>query len=138
MHLNHLDLQVPDVPSTAAFLERYFGVQIQGNRTSPAIIILSDDIGFTLVLQRRRDDHERYPDGFHIGFLVDDPADVQRRHAQLVGDGVGCSPIRENSRGIMFYVTAPGDVTVEVGWRKKTGRLGGSGPSTTERPDQQS
>jgi catechol 2,3-dioxygenase-like lactoylglutathione lyase family enzyme len=117
MRLNHLDLQVPDVPTTAAFFERYFALTIQSNRSSAAIIILSDDSTFTLVLQRRKRDCESYPEGFHIGFLVEDEAAVRRQHARMVGDGVACSDIFVNHRGVMFYLTAPGDFTVEVGYR---------------------
>jgi catechol 2,3-dioxygenase-like lactoylglutathione lyase family enzyme len=117
MLLNHLDLQVPDVPATAAFFERYFGLTIHGNRTSPAIIILSDERGFTLVLQRRRRDDEAYPEGFHCGFLVDDAALVRQLRARLRADGVACSDLLENRRGVMVYVRAPGDVTVEIGHR---------------------
>jgi len=119
MFLNHLDLQVPDVPATAAFFERYFGLTIQGNRTSPAIIILSDERDFTLVLQRRRRDDEAYPEGFHCGFLVDDVALVRQLHARLVADGVACSDVIENNRGVMVYVRAPGDITVEISHRTR-------------------
>jgi catechol 2,3-dioxygenase-like lactoylglutathione lyase family enzyme len=117
MRLNHLDLQVDDVPATAAFLERYFGLTIHGNRTSPAIIILSDDGGFTLVVQRRKRAGEAYPEGFHIGFLVDGENTVRQQHARMVADGVACSDVFVNHRGTMFYLTAPGGITVEVGHR---------------------
>jgi catechol 2,3-dioxygenase-like lactoylglutathione lyase family enzyme len=117
MRLNHLDLQVEDVPAIAAFLERYFGLTIHGNRTSPAIIILSDDGGFTLVVQRRKRADEAYPEGFHIGFLVDGEEAVHRQHTRMVVDGVSCTDVFVNNRGVMFYLTAPGGVTVEVGHR---------------------
>jgi catechol 2,3-dioxygenase-like lactoylglutathione lyase family enzyme len=118
MYLNHLDLQVPDVPATAAFFERHFGFTIQGNRTSPAIIILAGEGGFTLVLQRRRDG-ESYPEGFHCGFIVEDEARVRRQHALLTGAGVECSDLIVNGRGTIFYLRAPGDFTIEVSCRPR-------------------
>jgi catechol 2,3-dioxygenase-like lactoylglutathione lyase family enzyme len=117
MRLNHLDLQADDVPATAAFFERYFGLTIHGNRTSPAIIILSDEDGFSLAVQRRKRADEAYPEGFHIGFLVDGEEAVRRQHERMVGDGVSCTDVIVNNRGVMFYLTAPGDITVEVGHR---------------------
>src|SRR5215471_15846027 len=119
MLLNHLDLQVPDVPATAAFFERYFGLTIHGNRTSAAIIVLSDERDFTLVLQRRRRDDEAYPEGFHCGFVVEDAALVRQLHARLIADGAECSDIIENNRGVMVYIRAPGDVTVEISCRAR-------------------
>jgi catechol 2,3-dioxygenase-like lactoylglutathione lyase family enzyme len=116
MRLNHLDLQVPDVPATAQFLAHHFGLSIVSNPRSPAIIIMSDDAGLVLVLQRRRSG-EGYPEGFHIGFLVDDAEAVRQKQAQLTRDGVACSAVEVNSRGVIFYLTAPGDITVEVSWR---------------------
>jgi catechol 2,3-dioxygenase-like lactoylglutathione lyase family enzyme len=117
MRLNHLDLQVPDVPATAAFFERYFDFRIASNRTSSAIIILTGEEGFTLVLQRRRSDQERYPEGFHIGFIVDRDERVHAKRAELAGDGISCSEIIQNKRGLMFYVHGPGDVLIEVNCR---------------------
>jgi hypothetical protein len=117
MHLNHLDLQVEDVPGLATFLERHFGLTIHGNRTSPAIIILSDNDGFTLVVQRRKHAHEAYPEGFHIGFFVDGEDAVRQHHLRMVADGVSCSDVFVKNRGVMFYLKAPGDITVEVGHR---------------------
>ena len=122
MKLNHLDLQVPDVPETAAFFERHFGLRILGNRTSPALIILDDGHGFSLVLQRRREPQTGYPEGFHIGFLVEDVGEVIARREQITSAGVACGEIIENGRGTMFYLTAPGGITVEVNCRRASGR----------------
>src|SRR3954451_621599 len=72
MKLNHLDLQVSDVQRTVDFFEKYFDLELRSSRTSPALAILSDRHGFVLVLQRRKHDAETYPEGFHVGFLVDD------------------------------------------------------------------
>ena len=118
MQLNHLDLQVPNVPETAAFFERHFEFAIRGNRSSAAIIILAGAGGFTLVLQRLKPG-ETYPDGFHCGFIVDDEERVRAEHARLRADGVKCSEIIVNQRGVIFYLRAPGDVTIEVSCRPR-------------------
>ena len=113
MKLNHLDLQVSDVQQLAAFLERHFDLVRLSNDRSPAIAILHDGAGFTLVIQRRTDD-ARYPDGFHIGFIHEGAAAVRAHHARLAGAGLSTSPIDVNARGTRFYLTAPGDILVEV------------------------
>lgn len=118
MKLNHLDLQVPDVPEAAAFFARHFQFEQHGNRQSPAIAILLGEDGFVLVLQRRRDPTERYPEGFHIGFLVADEAVVREKHAELRAAGVACGDVAVNGRGVMFYFEAPGGVLVEVSKRR--------------------
>jgi len=84
MKLNHLDLQVEDVAITAAFFERYFGLQTRSNPNSPALLILTDSAGFVLVLQRRQQP-QGYPEGFHLGFLLDDTESVRALHAQRRG-----------------------------------------------------
>jgi catechol 2,3-dioxygenase-like lactoylglutathione lyase family enzyme len=110
--LNHLDLQVPDVQALAGFLVEHFALQRRSNDRSPAIAILGDAAGFTLVIQRRREG--TYPPGFHIGFIVDDPARVHAEHATLAARGVAVGPIDRDARGTRFYLTAPGEILVEV------------------------
>ena len=113
MKLNHLDLQVSDVQSLAGFLEQHFELERITNDRSPAIAILHDRAGFTLVIQRRRDDRP-YPEGFHIGFIQGDAATVHAHHARLTAAGLSLSPIDVNARGTRFYLHAPGDILVEV------------------------
>jgi hypothetical protein len=111
--LNHLDLQVPDVQALAAFLEEHFELVRLSNGRSPAITILHDRAGFTLVIQRRHAD-QKYPEGFHIGFIHDAAQTVRAHHARLAAAGVSTGPIDVNARGTRFYLTAPGEILVEV------------------------
>jgi catechol 2,3-dioxygenase-like lactoylglutathione lyase family enzyme len=113
--LNHLDLQVPDVPSLAAFLVEHFDLQPLTRLDSPKLAILTDGHGFTLVIQRRKHDAETYPEGAHIGFLVDDVAEVHARHARLTAAGASVSDPSTTARGTSCYCRAPGDILIEVG-----------------------
>ena len=115
MHLNHVDLQVGDVQATAAFFELFFGFTHTSNRASRAIAILRGDDGFTLVLQRRTEG-DRYPNGFHIGFIVEDEAIVRRMHAELARSGAPVSDVQMNGRGTMIYCKHDGFL-VEVSCR---------------------
>jgi catechol 2,3-dioxygenase-like lactoylglutathione lyase family enzyme len=117
--LNHLDLQVSDVQRSVVLFEQLFGLQLQSSRTSPALAILTDGEGFTLVLQRRKNDAEQYPEGFHCGFLVDDVETVRAFHARAVGhEGLEVSEIIENNRGVMVYVRTWDGVLIEVAWHR--------------------
>jgi len=113
MKINHLDLQVHDVAQSSQFFERYFGLQIQSNPSSPALVIMTDPGGFVLVLQRSQQ-AERYPQGFHLGFLLDDVESVRTLHARAVADGTPVSEVIVNGRGTMIYLTAPEGYYVEV------------------------
>jgi len=119
MKLNHLDLQVHDVPRAIAFFEGYFGLRVQSNPTSPALAILTDGQGFVLVLQRAERLEDSYPEGFHLGFLVDSPEEVRALHARAAADGVPVSDVIVNGLGTMIYFTAPEGYRVEVSYQKK-------------------
>ncbi|WP_394823802.1 VOC family protein [Pendulispora albinea] len=114
MKLNHLDLQVPNVPEVAEFLERHFDFEIRTNRTSPAIIVLSDREGMVLVLQRLKRELESYPEGFHIGFHVDDVAIVHHKHEEMLACGMKPSEVMSTNRGVAFYFMGPGNILIEV------------------------
>jgi len=118
MMLNHLDLQVYDVARSSEFFERYFGLQLQSNPNSEALAILTDANGFVLVLQRSKA-ADRYPEGFHVGFLLDDLAAVRALHARALADGAAVSDIIVNGRGTMIYLTAPEGYYVEVSCQKR-------------------
>ena len=114
MKLNHLDLQVSDVQRSVDFFERYFDLELRSSRTSPALAILSDRHGFVLVIQRRKSDAEAYPEGFHLGFLVDDVESVHLAHARAKEGGLDVSDVITNNRGVMIYCKAPDGYAVEV------------------------
>jgi catechol 2,3-dioxygenase-like lactoylglutathione lyase family enzyme len=137
MKLNHLDLQVADVPALIRFLVEHFDLRSLTRLDSPRLGILTDDAGFTLVVQQRDAGSTREAPGAssdapsepstavapggsmdaqlgHIGFLVEEPAQVHGQHARLVAAGVAVSPVDHNARGIRCYLRAHG-VLIEVG-----------------------
>jgi catechol 2,3-dioxygenase-like lactoylglutathione lyase family enzyme len=102
------------VAANVAFLERYFELQRHAQKVSPALTILTDGQGFVLVLQRRDDAAQAYPDGFHIGFLLDSPESVRALWQRARADGADVSDVIENGRGTMIYFTAPDGYRVEA------------------------
>lgn len=119
MKLNHIDLQVADVQEAATFFERFFGFEHVSNRSSPAIAILRGEDGFTLVLQRRAEGG-RYPETFHIGFLLDDEARVVEVHRQLREAGVAVGDVQRNGRGTLVYLRGPSELLIEVSCHRRT------------------
>jgi catechol 2,3-dioxygenase-like lactoylglutathione lyase family enzyme len=113
--LNHLDLQVSDVPALTTFLVEHFDLQPRTRLDSPRLAILTDGHGFTLVIQRRKHDGETYPEGAHIGFLVNDPAEVHTRRARIAAAGVAISDATTTARGTSCYCRAPSDILIEIG-----------------------
>lgn len=114
MKLNHLDLQVRDVPRTIAYFQQYFGLTLRTQPNSKALAILTDGHGFVLVLQRAESEDDRYPEGFHLGFLLGDVESVHALHARAKEGGAEVSDVIVNGRGTMIYFTAPEGYRVEV------------------------
>lgn len=113
MKLNHLDLPVLDVQAAVAFFERYFDFELRTSRNSPALAVLDDRHGFTLVLERT-EQAPLYPGSFHVGFLLDDVALVHAFHARAKQDGLDVSDVQTNNRGTLSYCRTPHGFLLEV------------------------
>lgn len=120
MKLNHANLCTTDVAGLAAFFTRHFGFELVAMRGKDAFAILRGTDGFALNLMRPgKGGGSDYPDGFHIGFLVDDAEGVHAMHAEMTKAGVGPDAVQNLVRGgaatTVFYCNAPGGLLVEVG-----------------------
>jgi catechol 2,3-dioxygenase-like lactoylglutathione lyase family enzyme len=70
MKLNHLNLSVAEVASTAQFFQEFFGFRCVERKGQDVLIVLLNDTGFSLILSNF--DHKvkpEYPKDFHLGFL---------------------------------------------------------------------
>jgi catechol 2,3-dioxygenase-like lactoylglutathione lyase family enzyme len=137
MKLNQLDLQVADVPALIRFLVDHFDLRSLTRLGSPGLAILTEDAGFTRVIQQCdtgsiREAPSASSDAAsesstavirggstdaklgHIGFLVDGPAQVHAQRAHLVAAGVAVSPVDHNARGVRCCLRVQG-VLIEVG-----------------------
>src|SRR5215204_6554110 len=112
MKLNHLNLTVTDVAASAAFFEKYFGLQSMGGNA--AMAGLRDGDGFVLVLMKAGQGADViYPPGFHVGFTQESDARVDEINARLKADGFDVPPPKKMHGSWAFYFQAPGGVTVE-------------------------
>ena len=118
MQLKHLNLTTSDVSGLAAFFERFFGFKRLLERGSGAFTILSNNEDFVLTLMKaKRHDPVGYPETFHVGFYLDNPAAVQTKHDEFAAAGLSPGEIHcadHGGRGTHFYCTAPGNVIVEI------------------------
>jgi catechol-2,3-dioxygenase len=91
MHLKHLNLSTSDVTGLAAFFERFFGFSRLLERGSGAFTTLGNEKDFVLILMKaKKHDPVAYPETFHVGFYLDDPAAVNTKHDEL--EAAGLSP----------------------------------------------
>jgi catechol 2,3-dioxygenase-like lactoylglutathione lyase family enzyme len=118
MQLKHLNLTTSDVSGLAAFFERFFGFKRLLERGSGAFTILSNNEDFVLTLMKtKKHDPVDYPETFHVGFYLDNPAAVHTKHDEFAAAGLSPGEIHcadHNGRGTHFYCTAPGNVLVEI------------------------
>jgi catechol-2,3-dioxygenase len=115
MNLNHLNLTVTDVPETAKFLEKYFGMKNVGGNNKMGF--LSDDLGMVLTLTSMKvagEKEVKYPATFHIGFGQESEEQVNEINKRLKTDGFDVPPPSRQHGSWTFYFRAPGGFTIEV------------------------
>ena len=124
MRLNHLDLHVPDVAATTAFFATYLGLSLIDTRANGGLAILSDGAGLELVLSHAiekfgsADQSAGKLVSYHVGFIVDDRAEVDRLFGALRAGSIDVQAPREMRGGYLFYCYAPGHILVEIGARQ--------------------
>ena len=97
MQLKHINFATSDVAGLGAFFERYFAFKRLLECGSGAFMLMSNDEEFVLTLMKtKKQDPAIYPETFHIGFYVGDPAAVQAKHDELAA--AGCSPDKTRRR----------------------------------------
>ena len=116
MHLNHLNLCVDDLTEARAFFERSFDFQTVDQR-GKALVVMTDTQGFTLVLSDPKafgGASPRYPEGFHVGFIVETRAHVDRTYERLASVGIETSAPKSLHGSYTFYFTALDGILFEV------------------------
>ncbi|MEP6903965.1 MAG: VOC family protein [Actinomycetota bacterium] len=118
MKLNHLDLSVSDVAQARDFFVEHFDFTCLEDKSEKMSILRGAD-GFVLVLDKlKSNDSPNYPAQFHIGFILNNENEVENKRAQLQRAGIEVPhQLRKNTRGTMFYFTAPGGILIEVSCR---------------------
>lgn len=117
MQLNHLNLCVDDLDRARALFETSFDFEFIEQK-GEAVAILSDRHGFTLVLSNPRafgGEMRSYPEGFHVGFLVESREQVDDTYQRLAAAEVHLAQEPRKMRGSYgFYFTALNNILFEV------------------------
>jgi catechol 2,3-dioxygenase-like lactoylglutathione lyase family enzyme len=116
--LNHLNLVVDNLDAATEFMQRCLDFQLL-ERKGQALAVLGDGAGFVLVLSSRQAfggaAPPRYPEGFHLGFVLRSPAEVDQMHARLDAGGVRLEHPPRTARGAYaFYFHALDGLLFEV------------------------
>ncbi len=136
MHLNHVNLTVPDVARSRAFFEEYFGLRCVVERGRNALAVLIDESGFVLTLNNfDKAESVEYPGAFHIGFMQESRERVDAIYERVKAGGFEAEPPREFHGAWTFYMKEPGGITVEVGHQH---RMLGPRLGQEPRPDSES
>jgi catechol 2,3-dioxygenase-like lactoylglutathione lyase family enzyme len=115
--LNHLNLCVLNLDEARRFFEDLFDFEFVDQK-GDAVLVMSDREGFTLVISdpiKFGGDGATYPEGFHVGFLLDTSEQVDATYSRLVEAGIKVAkPPRDMRASYGFYFTALGGVMFEV------------------------
>jgi catechol 2,3-dioxygenase-like lactoylglutathione lyase family enzyme len=117
MHLNHLNLPVADLAAARTLFEDLFGFQLLDQR-GDVIASLTDDNGFTLVLAnaaRFGGETPRYPNTFHIGFILDQRENIDQMYDRVSAAGITPDHRPRRQHGSYgFYFTALDGILFEI------------------------
>ena len=116
MKISHLNIPVPDPTATRHFFETFFGLHCLEAKAN-ALCVLTDEEGsfvFTLSNFRKNAPTPVYPQDFHLGFVRNSVQQVNDTYERLKSAGLEVEPPKKAHGAWAFYVTAPGDVSVEV------------------------
>lgn len=115
MKLNHLDLQVSDIHAARVFFETHFSLRCSYARRAE-IALMEDDIGFSLGLSNlEQKAAPTYPPDFHVGFVLEDTAQVEALYERLKNSGVAIKhELSEGGPNLFFTCYGPDAIPVEV------------------------
>jgi catechol 2,3-dioxygenase-like lactoylglutathione lyase family enzyme len=117
MRFNHLNLCVDQLDEARDFFATFLDFQFVEQK-GEAIVVMSDGHGFTLVLSHLRtavSKPQQYPDGFHVGFIVETPQQVDQVYQRLTLAPVELAHEPRNIRNTYtFYFTALNGILFEV------------------------
>ena len=115
MKLNHIDLQVSDIPAAARFFETLFGLRKVYQREGQ-IALLEDEAGLCFGLSNLHNSRAPvYPPDFHVGFILEKPDQVRSIYERVRAAGVAIKfDLQEAGPNFVFQCVGPDNIPVEV------------------------
>lgn len=116
MKLNHINLVVSNVADAISLFETYFDFRCSERKGDNIVAILKGADDFTLVIMTDKNGEIKYPNAFHIGFMLDSEKAVTITYSNLKSGGIAVSgeprKIRD-SFGFYFHFDT---LMIEVGY----------------------
>jgi catechol 2,3-dioxygenase-like lactoylglutathione lyase family enzyme len=115
MNLNHIDLQVFDVHAARSFFETHFDLRCTYAR-GDEIAILDDEAGMSLAVSNLgKRPSPTYPPDFHVGFRLEDAAQVGAVYERLQHAGLSMKlTLTERFGNVFFVCLGPDGIPIEV------------------------
>jgi catechol 2,3-dioxygenase-like lactoylglutathione lyase family enzyme len=114
--LNHLNLRVRDAAACRDFYQAYFGFRPAFEADGGYFVRNDDDFVLALIPVNR---HQPLPDGFHIGFGLDDADAVVAFHDRIAASTAQVGEIedyRPDEGYVTFRCWDPNGTEIEVFW----------------------
>lgn len=115
MDLNHLNLRVRNAEACRDFYMEHFG--FEPSFEAEGGYFLSNGDGFLLALVPTAS-HQPMPDGFHIGFGLDEPTEVDAVHERLRTAGVAVGAVETHDDYVSFRCHDPDGTEIEIFWER--------------------
>jgi catechol 2,3-dioxygenase-like lactoylglutathione lyase family enzyme len=109
--LDHLHLKVRDLEASAAFYQRWFGLQ---GEVVEGTLFARNREGFLLCLTSAAD--ARPLVDVHFGFTMRSGTAVRELHADMSGAGIAVNDLYEDATFASFRAADPDGNTIEVFW----------------------
>lgn len=120
MKLNHLHLNVADVPAEREFYEKYLGFRVMFEHGKG--IFLTNDDKFVMAIDPLEDaeEVERFPPWFHFGYCLKSADAVTTLYREMKEGGVRFNRDLQKfgEDAINFYCKSPGGYNIEVTWNR--------------------
>lgn len=113
--LNHLNLTVRDLDTSADFYRRWFGFTL-GRRFPDGTLFLTDGAGFDLALHEGTPPSAAQASSFHFGFAVPTPDHVRALRADLEAADVPLVEHWEGADHASVKCLDPDSHVIEVYW----------------------
>jgi predicted enzyme related to lactoylglutathione lyase len=115
MTINHLNLIVTDVTNAMQFFETYFNFKCAFVKGKNDIVILKNSNDFTLVIMTNKNGDVVYPKNFHIGFMLDNIAQVDTLYEKLLAGKISVTQAPQKIRDSYAFYFYFDKLFIEVG-----------------------
>lgn len=118
MNMNHIHLGTKDLSKSQAFYEKYFGFRKKFDHGKGVFLV--NDHSFLIAIDPV-DQLPEFPEWYHIGFCLDNEAQVLSLYDQMKADSVMIAGdmMKEAGEFASFYIRDPDGNKIEISWHNE-------------------